>query len=61
MTNSPTITIRIPPEIRAALEAAASEVGETIGPFLLRAACNQIGRQDLVEKIRPPNRPKKKS
>jgi hypothetical protein len=59
MTNSPNTTLRIPPEIREAIEAYCVENGISLSRFLLEAACEKIGKPELSKKIQPANRPKK--
>ena len=59
MTNSPKIALRMPDEIREAANAYCAQEGLNMSQLLLIATCREIGRPDLIESIRPSNRPKK--
>jgi hypothetical protein len=58
MTPSRIKTVRMPPEIEAALDAYCAAKQITISQLLLSAALQQIGRPELIEAVRPPYRPK---
>ena len=58
MTNSPNTTLRIPEEIREAIDDYCTKNGVSLSRFLIEAACDKIGRPELVKLIQAPNRPK---
>ena len=59
MTNSPNTTLRIPEEIRDAIDAYCVKNGISLSRFLIEAACDKVGRPELAKLIQAPNRPKK--
>ena len=59
MATSPNTTLRIPEEIRDAINAYCMKNGVNMSRLLIEAACEKIGKPELAKLIQAPNRPKK--
>lgn len=58
MTETKPINLRMPEPIKTAVEAHCKKKKLNRSKFILAAICDAIGKPELMEHVRPANRPK---
>ena len=58
MTETKPINLRMPEPIREAVDAHCKKNKLNRSQFILKAICDAIGKQKLMDTVRPANRPK---